>query len=170
MPPSAADATRIQTARRGRESAGIVLHRRPGGELEVLLVHPGGPVWASRDQGAWSIPKGEFEPGEEPLNAARREFAEELGSEPPDGEPVALGEVRQKSGKLVHAWALVGDLDVETIVSNTFTMEWPPRSGRIQEFPEVDRAGWFDLTTAREKINPAQVALLDRLEESSDEL
>lgn len=129
-------------------------------------MHPGGPIWAKRDRGAWSIPKGEFEPGEEPLSAARREFAEELGSEPPAGEPLALGEVRQKSGKLVHAWALAGDLDVERIVSNTFTMQWPPRSGRIQEFPEVDRAQWFDLGTAREMINPAQAALLDRLEES----
>jgi predicted NUDIX family NTP pyrophosphohydrolase len=138
--------------------------------LEVLLVHPGGPVWAGRDQGAWSIPKGEFEPGEEPLNAARREFAEELGTEPPAGEPLALGEVRQKSGKLVQAWALAGDLDVERVVSNSFTMPWPPRSGRAQEFPEVDRAEWFDLVTAREKINAAQVALLDRLEESQREL
>ena len=129
-------------------------------------MHPGGPIWAARDQGAWSIPKGEFEPGEEPLDAARREFVEELGSEPPAGEPLALGEVRQKSGKVVHAWALAGDLDVETVVSNTFTMQWPPRSGRIQEFPEVDRAAWFDLATARVKINSAQVALLDRLEEA----
>ncbi len=118
-----------------RRSAGIVLFRGAGAGLEVLLVHPGGPVWASRDQGAWSIPKGEFEPGEEPLTAALREFAEELGSDVPAGELVALGEVRQKSGKLVHAWALAGDLDAETIVSNTFTMEWPPRSGRTPGLP-----------------------------------
>jgi predicted NUDIX family NTP pyrophosphohydrolase len=111
----------------GRRSAGLVLFRGAGADLQVLLVHPGGPVWARRDQGAWSIPKGEFEPGEEPLNAARREFAEELGTEPPPGEPLALGEVRQKSGKLVQAWALAGDLDVETVVSNSFTMPWPRR-------------------------------------------
>lgn len=147
-------------------SAGILLHRRRGDRLEVLLVHPGGPVWARRDQGAWSIPKGEFEPGEEPLAAARREFEEELGVELPDGPAEDLGEVRQKSGKVVRAWAVAGDLDADAITSNTFPLEWPPRSGRMIEVPEVDKAQWFSLQDAREKINPAQVAFLERLRES----
>jgi len=146
-------------------SAGILLYRGGGEALEVLLVHPGGPLWARRDAGAWSIPKGEYGPQEDPLAAARREFAEELGVAPPEGEAASLGEVRQKSGKVVRAWALAGDLDVTVVQSNTFTLEWPPRSGRLQEFPEVDRAQWLGLALAREKINPAQVALLDRLGE-----
>jgi predicted NUDIX family NTP pyrophosphohydrolase len=146
-----------------RRSAGILLHRRRGGALEVLLVHPGGPFWARRDEGAWSIPKGEYLEGEEPLMAARREFEEELGSAPPAGEAADLGEIRQKGGKLVRAWAIVGDLDPDTILSNTVELEWPPRSGRRIEVPEVDRAGWFGLEEARSKLNPAQVALLDRL-------
>jgi predicted NUDIX family NTP pyrophosphohydrolase len=148
-----------------RRSAGVLLFRRPGsGELEVLLVHPGGPLWARRDAGAWSIPKGEYDDGEDPLAAARREFEEELGSPPPRGEePVDLGEVRQKSGKVVRAWALAGDLDPSLISSNAFEMEWPPRSGRRQEFPEVDRAQWFGLDEARAKLNPAQAELIDRL-------
>jgi predicted NUDIX family NTP pyrophosphohydrolase len=143
-----------------------LLHRGRGENLEVLLVHPGGPFWARRDAGVWSIPKGEYGDDEDPLQAARREFAEELGSPAPDGEPLELGEIRQKSGKQVIAWALPGDLDAERITSNTFTMQWPPRSGRLQEFPEVDRAQWFGLDEAREKLNAAQVALLDRLAES----
>jgi predicted NUDIX family NTP pyrophosphohydrolase len=150
----------------GRHSAGLLLHRRHGGERQVLLVHPGGPVWAKRDRGAWSIPKGEYASPEDPLAAARREFAEELGCPPPEGELIELGEVRQKSGKLVRAWGLAGDLDTTTVTSNTFTMQWPPRSGRTQEFPEVDRAEWFTLDDARERINPAQAALIDRLEEA----
>jgi predicted NUDIX family NTP pyrophosphohydrolase len=145
-------------------SAGILLYRRAGdGAIEVLLVHPGGPLWARRDHGAWSIPKGEIEAGEEPLQAARREFAEELGSPAPDGEAVDLGEVRLKSGKRIVAWALAGDLDAESIVSGTFAMQWPPRSGTTREFPEVDRAQWFAPDAARERLNPAQVALVDRL-------
>jgi predicted NUDIX family NTP pyrophosphohydrolase len=145
-------------------SAGILLYRQRGATVEVLLVHPGGPVWARRDLGAWSVPKGEYVAGEEePLEAARREFAEELGSPPPVGEPVDLGEVRQKSGKRVRAWALPGDLDVAGLHSNTFAMEWPPRSGQMREFPEVDRAEWFALAEARERINPAQAAFVDRL-------
>jgi predicted NUDIX family NTP pyrophosphohydrolase len=153
------------SARQAR-SAGIVLHRGSGENLEVLLVHPGGPVWARRDAGVWSIPKGEYGDDEDPLQAARREFAEELGSPAPEGEALELGEIRQKSGKRVIAWALPGDLDAERITSNTFTMQWPPRSGRLREFPEVDRAQWFGLDEAREKLNPAQVALLERLAES----
>lgn len=147
-----------------RRSAGIVLHRRaPDGSPEVLLVHPGGPFWAKKDDGAWSIPKGEQGDDEEPLAAARREFAEELGTAPPDGEPQPLGEVRQKSGKVVTAWALAGDLDPAQVVSNTFELEWPPRSGRRQAFPEVDRAEWFGLDRARVKLLPAQVPFLDAL-------
>jgi predicted NUDIX family NTP pyrophosphohydrolase len=143
-----------------------VLYREAtGGGLEVLLVHPGGPFWARRDLGAWSIPKGEYGPDEAPLAAARREFAEELGVAAPEGPIEDLGEVRQKSGKRVRAWALAGDVDVSRVRSNTFTLEWPPRSGVTQEFPEVDRAEWFGLTVAREKMIPAQVALLDRLQE-----
>jgi predicted NUDIX family NTP pyrophosphohydrolase len=152
-------------------SAGILLHRdghpEPS-EREVLLVHPGGPMWARRDLGAWSIPKGEIEPGEEPLAAALREFAEELGSPAPPGEPVALGEVRLKSGKRVWGWALTGDLDASTIVSCTFEMAWPPRSGVMQTFPEVDRAQWFGLELAKQKLNPAQAAFVDRLSDSLD--
>jgi predicted NUDIX family NTP pyrophosphohydrolase len=149
-----------------RRSAGILLYRDADDGLQVLLVHPGGPIWARRDAGAWSIPKGEFVDREEALAAARREFAEELGVAAPDGEPLELGEVRQKSGKRVVAWALPGELDARAIESNTFELEWPPRSGRTQQFPEVDRAEWFGLDTAREKINPAQAALLDRLAEA----
>lgn len=148
-----------------RRSAGLLLHRRRGDQLEVLLVHPGGPLWARRDVGAWSIPKGEYVDGEEPLAAARREFEEELGTAPPAGETDDLGEIRQKSGKLVHGWAISGDLDTSAVVSNTFEMEWPPRSGKRVEMPEVDRAEWFALDEAREKINPGQVPLLDRLAE-----
>jgi predicted NUDIX family NTP pyrophosphohydrolase len=148
---------------RPKRSAGLLLHRRREGAPEVLLVHPGGPLWSGRDAGAWSIPKGEYEPSEDALAAARREFAEELGKAPPEGAAQELGEVRQRSGKLVRAWALPGDVDVEEVVSNTFELEWPPRSGRLIEVPEVDRAGWFTIAVAREKINPAQVPLLERL-------
>ncbi|HEY2319863.1 MAG TPA: NUDIX domain-containing protein [Solirubrobacteraceae bacterium] len=154
--------------RRGRvgRSAGLLLFRRTAGQLEVLLVHPGGPFWARRDDGVWSIPKGEYPEDEDPLSAARREFAEELGSPAPDGETIDLGEIRQKAGKVVRAWAIAGDLDAAKITSNTFTTEWPPRSRRTREFPEVDRAQWFVLEEARERLNPAQAALLDRLSEA----
>ena len=149
-----------------KRSAGILLHRRSGdGALEVLLVHPGGPFWAKKDLGAWSIPKGEHEDGEDARAAALREFEEELGSPAVEGELVDLGEVRQKSGKVVTAWALEGDIDADAIRSNTFEMEWPPRSGKTREFPEVDRAAWFGLDEARERILPAQAPLLDRLAE-----
>ena len=149
-----------------RRSAGILLHRGGREGREVLLVHPGGPFWARRDDGAWSIPKGEYDDGEEPLAAALREFEEEVGSALDHvGELVELGEVRQRNRKLVTAWAAEGDVDASAVRSNTFTMEWPPRSGRTQEFPEIDRAEWFTLARAREKLIEAQVAFLDRLEE-----
>jgi predicted NUDIX family NTP pyrophosphohydrolase len=138
------------------------MFRRVSGALEVLLVHPGGPFWAKKDAGAWSIPKGEYGPDEEPLAAARREFLEELGIVP-QGECVSLGEVKQKGGKIVRAFALAGNLDVAAIVPGTFEMEWPPKSGQRQSFPEVDRAAWFDLDEASRKIVPAQAAFLDRL-------
>jgi predicted NUDIX family NTP pyrophosphohydrolase len=148
-----------------RRSAGILLYRRPGPEPEVLLVHPGGPFWAKKDDGAWSIPKGEYADDEDPRAAALREFEEELGTALPDGADALLdlGEVRQRSGKVVAAYALEGDLDASAISSNTFPMEWPPRSGRTQDFPEVDRAGWFAPADARAKLNPAQAELVDRL-------
>jgi predicted NUDIX family NTP pyrophosphohydrolase len=146
-------------------SAGILLYRRSGADVEVLLVHPGGPFWAKKDAGAWSIPKGEYEDGEDARACALREFSEELGAPPPDGELVDLGEVRQKAGKIVTAWALEGDADADQIRSNTFTMEWPPRSGQTKEFPEIDRAQWFALDEARTRILPAQAPLLDRLVE-----
>ena len=147
-------------------SAGLLAYRRTGAGLEVLLVHPGGPFWVKKDEGAWSVPKGEYEPGEDPLAVARREFEEEIGQAPPNGnEPVSLGELRQSSGKVVSAWAIEGDLDVSEVRSNSFEMEWPPRSGRTQEFPEVDRAGWFGLDEARRKILRGQLGFLDRLDE-----
>jgi predicted NUDIX family NTP pyrophosphohydrolase len=149
-----------------KRSAGILLHRRTDdGAREVLLVHPGGPFWAKKDLGAWSIPKGEYEDGEDPRACALREFQEELGAPPPDGELVDLGEVHQRGGKVVTAWALEGDADPDAIRANTFTIEWPPRSGKQREFPEVDRAGWFGLDEARERILAAQAPLLDRLAE-----
>jgi predicted NUDIX family NTP pyrophosphohydrolase len=145
-------------------SAGLLLYRSVQGRLEVLLVHPGGPYWAKRDAGAWSLPKGEYSAEEDPLEVAMREFREELGVDPPrDHPPASLGELRQSSGKRVRAWATEGDLDVGTTRSNTFTMEWPPRSGTTREFPEVDRAGWFGLEAARRKLVPGQVGFIDRL-------
>ena len=152
-----------------KQSAGIVLYRTCDGQLQVFLVHPGGPFWAKKDQHAWSIPKGEFE-DEDPLMAAVREFQEETGFELTAGEVRALGTVRQSGGKLVHAFALEGDLDPAMLSSNTFTMEWPPRSGREQEFPEVDRGDWFTLDEAREKLHKGQQALLERLRETQDEI
>lgn len=145
-----------------KTSAGLLLFRRKADRVEVLLVHPGGPLWAKKDEGAWSIPKGEIDAGEEPLRAAQREFEEELGS-PVSGDFVPLTPIRQKSGKIVHAWAVERDFDPATLTSSTFTMEWPPRSGRRQSFPEVDRAEWFTIDEARRKINQAQAALLDQL-------
>ena len=146
-----------------RRSAGILLYRLTGDEPEVLLVHPGGPFWARKDAGAWSIPKGEYGDDEDPQACARREFEEETGTALPPGALADLGTARQRSGKVVTAWAAEGDLDADAIQSNTFEMQWPPRSGRMQAFPEVDRAGWFGLEAARDKLNPAQTAFLDRL-------
>jgi predicted NUDIX family NTP pyrophosphohydrolase len=148
-----------------KRSAGILLHRRRGEDAEVLLVHPGGPFWATKDLGAWTIPKGEHAEGEEAMACALREFAEETGTVLPPGELLDLGEVRQKAGKVVRAWAAVGDLDAAAVVSNTFEMVWPPRSGQLRSFPEIDRAGWFGLAEARERILPAQAPFLDRLAE-----
>jgi predicted NUDIX family NTP pyrophosphohydrolase len=144
-------------------SAGILAFRSNKGTIEVLLVHPGGPFWRNKDLGAWSIPKGEYEPGADPEQVARREFREELGVELTQAL-MPLGEIRQRGGKTVTAFASEADIDVTEITSNTFEIEWPPRSGRKREFPEVDRAAWFDLASARASINQAQRALLDRLE------
>lgn len=146
-----------------KRSAGIVAYRSTGGEPEVLLVHPGGPFFARKDAGAWTIPKGEHAPGEDPRACALREFAEETGRELPEPELRDLGEITQRGGKVVRAWAVETDLDATAIRSNTFELEWPPRSGRIQEFPEVDRGEWFAIDEARRRILPAQEPLLDRL-------
>ena len=146
-----------------RISAGLLMYRIRDGALQVLLAHPGGPLFRNRDDGAWSIPKGEIEPGEDLLAAAQREFEEETGVRP-EGPFVALAPVKQKGGKIVYAWAFEGDCDPATIKSNTFTMEWPPRSGRQMRFPEIDRAEFFDLETAKKKINSGQVPLLEELE------
>jgi predicted NUDIX family NTP pyrophosphohydrolase len=146
-------------------SAGIVAFRRKQGTIEVLLVHPGGPFWRNKDAGAWSIPKGEYVSGENAEEVARKEFREELGVEL-TGDLFPLGEVRQRGGKIVTAFAIETEVDAENIQSNTFEIEWPPHSGRRGTFPEVDRAGWFDLVSARIKINDAQQALLDRLEKN----
>ncbi len=146
-----------------RTSAGILLHRRRGGALQVFLVHPGGPFWASKDAASWSIPKGEYPEGEDPQQAALREFEEET-SQRVSGELHPLKACRQAGGKTVLAWALEGDCDAEHVRSNSFRMEWPPKSGREREFPEVDRAAWFTVAEARHKILPGQVPLLDQLE------
>lgn len=147
-----------------KTSAGLLLFRETSGRLEVLLVHPGGPFWSRKDEGAWSIPKGEFEKGEDPLAAARREFEEETGASA-SGEAIPLGQIRQSGGKAVQAWAVRGDFDPALLRSNTFLLEWPPKSGRMQEFPEVDRAGWFPVPVAKGKILKSQAAFLDRLQE-----
>lgn len=143
-----------------RQSAGLLIYRRRPGGPEVFLVHPGGPFWRNKDEAAWSIPKGEFAPGEDALLAARRELREETGLDIA-GTFEPLGAQRQPGGKTVHVWAIEGDCDPAAVRSNLFSMEWPPRSGRLQEFPEVDCAGWFDLATARQKLHKGQVAFLD---------
>jgi predicted NUDIX family NTP pyrophosphohydrolase len=144
-------------------SAGILLHRQGNGGTEVLLVHPGGPFWARKDLGAWSIPKGEVDEGEDPRACALREFAEETGTRLPEAVLDDLGSVRLKGGKLMLAYAVAGELDAAAVRSNTFELEWPPRSGRREQFPEIDRAEWFGLDDARAKLNPAQSELVDRL-------
>jgi predicted NUDIX family NTP pyrophosphohydrolase len=145
-----------------KESAGLLMYRRLRGVLEVFLVHPGGPFWAKKDAGSWSIPKGEYMPGEVPLEVAKREFQEETGFKA-TGEFVLLNPRKQPSGKIITAWVFEGDCDASAISSNTFLMEWPPRSGRQQEFPEVDRAGWFSILVAKEKIVKGQAGFLDEL-------
>ncbi|MGN6605929.1 MAG: NUDIX domain-containing protein [Jatrophihabitans sp.] len=147
----------------GKQSAGLLLYRGRGDDVEVLLGHMGGPFWAKKDAGAWSVPKGEYGVDEEPRAAAAREFAEELGSPPPPGPWLDLGEVRQRSGKTVVVWAVEGDLDVASVRSNLVEIEWPPRSGRRIEVPEIDRAAWFRPADARERIVAAQAAFVDRL-------
>ncbi len=146
-----------------KKSAGLLLYREVSGRLEVLLVHPGGPFWAQKDDGVWSIPKGEIGDGEDPLTAARREFEEETGFSA-EGEVIPLHTLRQPSGKLVHAFAMQKDIDASRVQSNTFDMEWPPRSGKYQAFPEVDRAAWFSLASARSKIVQGQAGFLSQLE------
>jgi predicted NUDIX family NTP pyrophosphohydrolase len=147
-----------------RLSAGLLLHRERDGTLEVLIGHPGGPFWARKDEGAWSVPKGEYTEGEDPWTVAQREFTEELGKTPPAGERIDLGPLRQPSGKVVTVFAVRGDLDLDGTFSNTFELEWPKGSGRIAEFPEIDRVGWFDIATARSKLLKGQRPLLDALE------
>ena len=144
-------------------SAGILMYRGEATSLELLLVHPGGPFWAKKDRGAWSMPKGEYEESEEPLVVAKREFEEELGSAAPAGDYIALGELKQPSRKVITAFAVEGDLDPSTLESNHFAMEWPPKSGKRQSFPEVDRAAWFSLDQAATKIQPGQAPFIDRL-------
>jgi predicted NUDIX family NTP pyrophosphohydrolase len=147
-------------------SAGLLLYRGRGGSHEVFLVHPGGPYWAKKDLGAWSIPKGEFDSDEQPLDAAKREFREETGCEPPTGPFAPLGAIGQPSGKIIEAWGVRGDCNPASVRSNTFSMEWPPRSGRKQDFPEIDRAAWFDLEEARRRILKGQRGFLTALERS----
>ena len=150
-----------------KESAGLVLFRRTHGQPEFLLVHPGGPLWKNKDRGVWSIPKGEVQPGEDRLAAAQREFEEELGFKPA-GPFISLTPIRQKAGKMVHAWAVEGDWDPGELRSNRFALQWPPRSGKFQEFPEVDQAAFYSLDSARTRINPAQLALLEELASKLD--
>lgn len=145
-----------------KQAAGILLYRRGPAGLQVLLAHPGGPLWSRKDAGSWTLPKGQFTEGELPLDAAKREFEEEMGS-PPGGAFQPLGTVKQPSGKVIHAWAAESEFDISTVKSNLFSLEWPPKSGRIGEFPEVDRAEWFSIPDARVKILKGQAPFLDRL-------
>ncbi|MES2139148.1 MAG: NUDIX domain-containing protein [Bacteroidota bacterium] len=147
-----------------KNSAGILLYRLKNNFLEVLLVHPGGPFFTKKDSGAWSIPKGEFLEDENPLDAAKREFKEEIGVDVPDSDFVELSSIEQKNNKTVYAWAFQGDIDTSTIKSNTFELEWPPKSGKMRSFPEIDKGEWFTITIAKEKINIRQVPLLDELQ------
>jgi predicted NUDIX family NTP pyrophosphohydrolase len=144
----------------------LLLYRRTGAGVEVLLVHPGGPFWARKDLGSWSVPKGEYDEGEDPLTVARREFDEELGLGVPDGDPALLGEIKQPSGKIVTVFVQAGDLDLTGTSSNTFELEWPRGSGQLKEFPEVDRAEWFDLDAARQRLTKGQVGFVGLLEQT----
>ncbi|MGW2211610.1 NUDIX domain-containing protein [Streptomyces sp. NPDC001781] len=155
------------TVRATKRSAGLLLFRRTGRGLEVLLGHMGGPLWATKDEGAWSVPKGEYEADESAWDAARREFEEELGIAPPNGPALPLGEIAQRNGKIVTAWAVEADLDPSAVAPGTFTMEWPPHSGRVQEFPELDRVAWFTPEEARGLMVLGQGTFLDRLAEHS---
>jgi len=149
-----------------KQSAGLLLYRKRHGSIEVFLVHPGGPIWANKDDGAWSIPKGEFDAGEDPLKAAKREFQEET-SVVVVGKYLPLTPIRQRGGKIVYAWAVRSDLDAATVKSNTFSIEWPPGSGKMREFPEVDRAEWFTITLAKRRILKSQLGLLEQLEQAA---
>jgi predicted NUDIX family NTP pyrophosphohydrolase len=153
----------VEIAAMPKVSAGLLLYRKRRGSLEIFLVHPGGPFWANKDDGAWSIPKGELDEGEEPLEAAKREFREETGLVA-EGEYQPLEPIRQSGGKIVHAWAVQGDLQPTAVKSNTFSLEWPPGSGKMRKFPEVDRAGWFKIDVAKRKILKSQLGLLEQLE------
>lgn len=146
-----------------KHSAGLLVYRRRSDTIEVLLVHPGGPFWSKKDIGAWSIPKGEYEEGEDPLETAKREFGEEIGKEAPEGKLAELGEIEQKNIKIVVAWAIEGDLDVSGVQSNTIFIDWPPRSGKKMEIPEVDRAEWFEISQAAPKMHQGQAIFLERL-------
>lgn len=146
-----------------KQSAGILLFRRSGSNIEVLLGHPGGPFWKNKDMGAWSIPKGEYEPDEEPQLAACREFEEETGQAVPDGERIDLGEMKRKDGKVIHIWAVEGEVDEQHIMSNTFEVEWPPKTGQLQSFPEIDRAVWYPLEKAPAKMHKGQDIFIERL-------
>ncbi len=146
-----------------KTSAGLLVYRIKTNQPEVLIVHPGGPFWSKKDRGAWSIPKGEYDETEDPLNTAKREFEEETSFPPPNGEYIDLGEIKRKDGKYIKAWAVEGDLDETKIKSNEFEMEWPPKSGLLQKFPEIDRGAWFSLDEAAEKVQPAQIPFLERL-------
>jgi predicted NUDIX family NTP pyrophosphohydrolase len=152
-----------------RKSAGLLLYRKRDGRLEVFIGHMGGPFWERKDDGGWSILKGEYEEAEDPFAAARREFEEETGSPPPEGPTIELGEVRQRSGKRIVAWAIESDFDPASVRSNTFTLEWPKGSGQLREFPEIDRAGWFDTATARSKLVKGQVPFIEALESQISE-
>ncbi len=166
MPAEPRTPRKPKVDKRGRVSAGLLPWRRRDGRLEVLIGHPGGPYFVRKDAGHWTVLKGEIEPGEDPVGVARREFAEETGQAPPEGPLRALGQIRQKSGKVVHAWAVEGDVDADVCASNTFEMEWPPHSGRIRTFPEIDRVAWFDLPAAHTMIKAEQAPFLDRLVEA----
>ncbi len=146
-----------------KRSAGLLVYRNSGKGLEVFISHPGGPFFAGKDEGAWSIPKGLYEDGESSIAVAKREFEEEIGQKPPTGNYIDLGSIKRSDGKVIEAWAVAGDIDENSVISNTFELEWPPRTGRMQQFPEVDRAGWFDVESAAAKLQTAQIEFLKRL-------